>query len=94
MKFYIKFQCFLYIFPYTAGYDSIDSMKKAVQSLRYMLLCKVMLGAPEEVQGLLSGKLALKYRGKNVSMKNACSYFLHPTVGSDCQILIISKNLD
>ena len=59
---------------HTVGYDSIDSMKKAVQSLRYMLLCKVMLGAPEEVQGLLSGKLALKYRGKNVSMKNVCAY--------------------
>ena len=63
---------FTVMMNYVTGYDSIDSMKKAVQSLRYMLLCKVMLGTPEEVQHLLSGKLALKYRGKNVS-----SYLYH-----------------
>lgn len=66
-----------YFYEAFEGYDSIDSMKKAVQSLRYMLLCKVMLGAPEEVQGLLSGKLALKYRGKNVESMQAVAKASH-----------------
>ncbi|MCQ8205521.1 hypothetical protein NP569_24840, partial [Vibrio parahaemolyticus] len=42
---------------------SIDS-PKAITSLKYMLLCKIMLNTPEDVQALVSGKLALRYAGR------------------------------
>ncbi|KTF77473.1 hypothetical protein cypCar_00041713 [Cyprinus carpio] len=52
-----------YFFEAFEGYDSIDS-PRAVTSLKYMLLCKIMLSLPEEVQALISGKLALRYAGR------------------------------
>uniref|UniRef100_A0A8C9Y198 Proteasome 26S subunit, non-ATPase 11b n=1 Tax=Sander lucioperca TaxID=283035 RepID=A0A8C9Y198_SANLU len=52
-----------YFFEAFEGYDSIDS-PKAVTALKYMLLCKIVLNSPEEVQGLISGKLGLRYAGR------------------------------
>lgn len=52
-----------YFFEAFEGYDSIDS-PRAVTALKYMLLCKIMLSLPEEVQALISGKLALRYAGR------------------------------
>ncbi|XP_006896018.1 PREDICTED: 26S proteasome non-ATPase regulatory subunit 11-like [Elephantulus edwardii] len=45
-----------YFYEAFEGYDSIDS-PKAITSLKYMLLCKIMLNTPEDVQALVSGKL-------------------------------------
>lgn len=62
-----------YFYEAFESYDSIES-KKAILSLKYMLLCKIMLGAPEDVQALLSGKLALKYSGLAVeAMKSVAT---------------------
>uniref|UniRef100_A0A8C3B256 Proteasome 26S subunit, non-ATPase 11b n=1 Tax=Cyclopterus lumpus TaxID=8103 RepID=A0A8C3B256_CYCLU len=55
-----------YFFEAFEGYDSIDS-PKAVTSLKYMLLCKIVLNLPEEVQGLISGKLGLRHAGRQAS---------------------------
>uniref|UniRef100_A0A8C1TEN9 Proteasome 26S subunit, non-ATPase 11b n=1 Tax=Cyprinus carpio TaxID=7962 RepID=A0A8C1TEN9_CYPCA len=52
-----------YFFEAFEGYDSIDN-PRAVTALKYMLLCKIMLSLPEEVQALISGKLALRYAGR------------------------------
>uniref|UniRef100_A0A8C2ZG76 Proteasome 26S subunit, non-ATPase 11 n=1 Tax=Cyclopterus lumpus TaxID=8103 RepID=A0A8C2ZG76_CYCLU len=49
-----------YFYEAFEGYDSIDS-PRAITSLKYMLLCKIMLNLPEDVQALISGKL-LFYR--------------------------------
>uniref|UniRef100_A0A8C3B3D5 Proteasome 26S subunit, non-ATPase 11b n=1 Tax=Cyclopterus lumpus TaxID=8103 RepID=A0A8C3B3D5_CYCLU len=55
-----------YFFEAFEGYDSIDS-PKAVTSLKYMLLCKIVLNLPEEVQGLISGKLGLRHAGRQAT---------------------------
>uniref|UniRef100_A0A4W3HXX6 Proteasome 26S subunit, non-ATPase 11b n=1 Tax=Callorhinchus milii TaxID=7868 RepID=A0A4W3HXX6_CALMI len=52
-----------YFYEAFEGYDSIDS-PKAITALKYMLLCKIMLNTPEDVQALVSGKLALRYAGR------------------------------
>uniref|UniRef100_A0A8C7RTL5 Proteasome 26S subunit, non-ATPase 11b n=1 Tax=Oncorhynchus mykiss TaxID=8022 RepID=A0A8C7RTL5_ONCMY len=52
-----------YFFEAFEGYDSIDH-PKAITGLKYMLLCKIMLSLPEEVQSLISGKLALRHAGR------------------------------
>uniref|UniRef100_A0A3Q1GMX9 Proteasome 26S subunit, non-ATPase 11b n=1 Tax=Acanthochromis polyacanthus TaxID=80966 RepID=A0A3Q1GMX9_9TELE len=52
-----------YFFEAFEGYDSIDS-PRAITALKYMLLCKIVLNSPEEVQALISGKLALRYAGR------------------------------
>lgn len=60
---------FSYFYEAFEGYDSIDS-PKAVIALKYMLLCKIMLNAAEDINSLITGKLALKYGGKEIeSMK-------------------------
>uniref|UniRef100_A0A7N6BMM2 PCI domain-containing protein n=1 Tax=Anabas testudineus TaxID=64144 RepID=A0A7N6BMM2_ANATE len=55
-----------YFFEAFEGYDSIDS-PRAITALKYMLLCKIVLNLPEEVQALISGKLALRYAGRQAS---------------------------
>ncbi|NWS64026.1 PSD11 ATPase, partial [Chunga burmeisteri] len=52
-----------YFYEAFEGYDSIDN-SKAITALKYMLLCKIMLNIPEDVQALVSGKLALRYAGR------------------------------
>ncbi|XP_029294127.1 26S proteasome non-ATPase regulatory subunit 11A [Cottoperca gobio] len=52
-----------YFYEAFEGYNSIDN-PRAVTALKYMLLCKIMLNLPEDVQALISGKLALRYAGR------------------------------
>ncbi|XP_061829723.1 26S proteasome non-ATPase regulatory subunit 11-like isoform X2 [Nerophis lumbriciformis] len=52
-----------YFYETFEGYDSINS-PRAITGLKYMLLCKIMLNAPEDVQALISGKLVLRYAGR------------------------------
>ncbi|XP_065664945.1 26S proteasome non-ATPase regulatory subunit 11 isoform X2 [Hydra vulgaris] len=54
-----------YFYEAFEGYDSIGN-QKAIIGLKYMLLSKIMLNLPEEVQPIISGKLALRYSGPHI----------------------------
>ena len=47
---------FSYFYEAFEGYDSVEH-PFALDGLKYMLLCKIMLGAPDDVQALLTGKM-------------------------------------
>merc|ERR1712088_951623 len=56
---------FSYFYEAFEQYDSVED-KNALIALKYMLMVKVMLNTPEEVQHIVSGKLALKYQGSEI----------------------------
>ncbi|VDM67115.1 unnamed protein product [Strongylus vulgaris] len=62
---------FSYFYEAFEGYDSVDEKNLALLSLKYMLLCKVMLDLPDDVNTLLTGKLALKYSGTDLEAMRA-----------------------
>ncbi|CBY09159.1 unnamed protein product [Oikopleura dioica] len=64
---------FSYFYEAFEGFDSCDLKKKAVQNLRYMIMCKIMNNKEEEVSNLLTAKLAFKYKGPEIdAMKEIC----------------------
>lgn len=59
-----------YFYEAFEGYDSIDN-PSAVVALKYMLLCKIMLNSHDDVQSIISGKLALRYAGQHIEAMKA-----------------------
>jgi 26S proteasome regulatory subunit N6 len=53
------------------GYHAQDSPVKATSALQYMLLCKIMLNANDDVDSLLTSKHALKYAGAGLDAMKA-----------------------
>ena len=54
-----------YFYEAFEGFDPIDTAR-ALIALKYMLLSKIMLNNPEDVQHIMTGKLAIKYTGRDI----------------------------
>ncbi|KAJ3327136.1 26S proteasome regulatory subunit rpn6 [Blyttiomyces sp. JEL0837] len=54
-----------YLYEALEGYSQHDD-PRAVNSLKYLLLCKIMLNLAEDVHSILSGKLASRYAGPGI----------------------------
>lgn len=75
---------FSYFYEAFEGYDSVDN-PKAVTALKYMLLSKIMLKQPEDVQSITMGKLALRYAGPNIDAMRGVAQASHKRSLADFQ---------
>ena len=62
---------FSYFIEALEGYHSQESTSLATSALQYMLLCKIMLNLPDDVNNLMTSKQAQKYSGKNLEAMKA-----------------------
>jgi 26S proteasome regulatory subunit N6 len=58
---------FSYFYEAFEGFDLANQSPDATLALKYMLLCKVMLDKPEEINGILAHKNAVKYHGDDIN---------------------------
>ncbi|KAF1741872.1 LOW QUALITY PROTEIN: hypothetical protein MXB_3486, partial [Myxobolus squamalis] len=56
-------------------FDNIEN-RAAIKALKYMLFCKIMIGRPEDVPTVLSGKLSLKYKSRELDAMKAVASVL------------------
>jgi len=77
-----------YFYEAFEGYDSIDN-PKAISALKYMLLSKIMLNNPDDVQSIISGKLALRYAGEHIEAMKSIATASHNRSLSEFQDALV-----
>uniref|UniRef100_A0A1L8DT29 Putative 26s proteasome regulatory complex subunit n=1 Tax=Nyssomyia neivai TaxID=330878 RepID=A0A1L8DT29_9DIPT len=76
-----------YFYEAFEGYDSVAS-NRALTALKYMLLCKIMLGQSEDVNQIVSGKLAITYSGRDIDAMKAVAQASHKRSLADFQLAL------
>lgn len=76
-----------YFYEAFEGFDSVES-PKALTALKYMLLSKIMVNHPEDVQQIVSGKLAIKYAGPDIDAMKAVAQASHKRSLADFQQVV------
>lgn len=67
-----------YFYEAFEGYDGANLPVQAVGGLKYMLLSKIMLNEASDVSAVVSGKLALRYNGRDIdAMRAVANAYLH-----------------
>ena len=61
---------FSYFYESFENYNAMDDMR-AVFQLKYMLLTKIMLHSTDDVNALISGKIGLRYAGREIDAMKA-----------------------
>lgn len=76
-----------YFYEAFEGYDSIEAAR-ALTALKYMLLCKIMLGLADDVNQIVSGKLAITYSGRDIDAMKAVAQASHKRSLADFQVAL------
>ncbi|XP_055372496.1 26S proteasome non-ATPase regulatory subunit 11 [Condylostylus longicornis] len=75
---------FSYFYEAFESFDSVES-GRALTALKYMLLCKIMLGHSDEVNQIISGKMAITYSGRDIDAMKAVAEASHKRSLADFQ---------
>lgn len=75
-----------YFYEAFEGYDSIAESTRALTALKYMLLCKIMLGLADDVNQIVSGKMAITYSGRDIDAMKAVAQASHKRSLADFEI--------
>lgn len=82
-----------YFYEAFEAYNSVENVK-ALTALKYMLLCKVMLNQPDDVNQIVSGKLAITYSGRDIDAMKAVAQASNKRSLADFQQAVLDYKVE